>query len=861
MMRVFRKSDYPFSEARSRPVERLKFPVGTSSRSLKSLPSPANSRLSSGPSKLQQHPQITYMQRQAASSYRRSAAPPVRLHSGTARQVLSPSPTKGKIIKRGLVSKKGEAARMSAVAPSGSSRRNAAEKAMKEQMELMRAGAPSPRPKPAAAPASHAAGKCPGQNRVAAPQRPSGHPGSRAPCRHAGTPTPASSNFQAAYAAANRPQPGMPAQLPRRSLLAGLPQEGRMPQHKPMAARRPQMKEEDWDEYEDEGDFVDTEGPGDGDWRSLLQGITRYNPNKYQHERDDRSMEASWQQIQAEERRSARAVAAASAYRAHERLLRYETRSETIAWFCNLLSISGPEAKQLALVLAGVHPTSPTNVWLPAFLQILAELEITDSSAVVHILGSNPRIRQTSIQDLSSTLQCIRGIIQEGAQVRRMMLQYPAWWTRSAERLEQVTADYERLGFSHDTIKFVFAAGHPTVHADTAFGPEKLRFMQEQAWMEPQQVLAEDRAFLQRSLDKRIRPRVLLMLFREHPGCWNFPDLGRLLGPSDQHFCNELAFVNLEEYSSYVERLSNPGQSSTPITPTRLSNPGRPPSYSRAVAAPKRSFEPQSPIATHGYAAGLDAYCPVDPSATKPISYLDKLTSVQQTLGVDREIADELTSVLDSDECSIPQQQGLDTWLAELASCWTGTGFPIIRVVPVLQKQPGLRFVQVETIQTTLNWLCGFFESSAVVLDEVEKHPQWLAVDSRQLGTVLASFREMGFDDETLREIATSAPPKIAFLAPEAPQKLHFMRNALGRTPSSVLREFPRFCVYSLSKVIAPRILFILHLQHPACYDFPDLKSVCTTNEPKFCSNVALAAQHQYQQFMDHMSASGAATP
>ena len=67
------------------------------------------------------------------------------------------------------------------------------------------------------------------------------------------------------------------------------------------------------------------------------------------------------------------------------------------------------------------------------------------------------------------------------------------------------------------------AAGHPTVHADTAFGPEKLRFMQEQAWMEPQQVLAEDRAFLQRSLDKRIRPRVLLMLFREHPGCWNFP--------------------------------------------------------------------------------------------------------------------------------------------------------------------------------------------------------------------------------------------------------------------------------------------------------------------------------------------------
>lgn len=32
-----------------------------------------------------------------------------------------------------------------------------------------------------------------------------------------------------------------------------------------------------------------------------------YVNHRYQHERDDRSMEASWQQIQAEERRSARA--------------------------------------------------------------------------------------------------------------------------------------------------------------------------------------------------------------------------------------------------------------------------------------------------------------------------------------------------------------------------------------------------------------------------------------------------------------------------------------------------------------------------------------------------------------------------
>lgn len=70
-------------------------------------------------------------------------------------------------------------------------------------------------------------------------------------------------------------------------------------------------------------------------------------------------------------------------------------------------------------------------------------------------------------------------------------------------------------------------------------------------------------------------------------------------------------------------------------------------------------------------------------------------------------MADELTSVLESDDCALPQTQSLANWLTELASCWTETGFPIFRVVPVLQKQPGLRFVQVETIQTTLTWLCG----------------------------------------------------------------------------------------------------------------------------------------------------------
>lgn len=148
-------------------------------------------------------------------------------------------------------------------------------------------------------------------------------------------------------------------------------------------------------------------------------------------------------------------------------------------------------------------------------------------------------------------------------------------------------------------------------------------------------------------------------------------------------------------------------------------------------------------------------------------------------------MADELTSVLESDDCALPQKQSLANWLTELASCWTETGFPIFRVVPVLQKQPGLRFVQVETIQTTLTWLCGtvlllhkkqplcsaapsqqpnspvavhtgFFESSQTVLDEVEKHPQWLTIDSSDLSAHHASFSQLGFDKETLREIARS---------------------------------------------------------------------------------------------------------
>ncbi|KAK9837889.1 hypothetical protein WJX74_007294 [Apatococcus lobatus] len=286
----------------------------------------------------------------------------------------------------------------------------------------------------------------------------------------------------------------------------------------------------------------------------------------------------------------------------------------------------------------------------------------------------------------------------------------------------------------------------------------------------------------------------------------------------------------------------------------------RPPNRLRAVAQGSQAG-PRSPLAARSCAAS-EAYCPVDLSPTvKPLSYKDTRASVQQTLGVDPEVADELTLVLDSDECAVPQKQGLANWLTELANCWTETGFPIFRVVPVLQKQPGLRFVQVETIQTTLTWLCGFFESSESVLDEVEKHPQWLTIDSADLNAFHTSFKQLGFDDKTVREIARVVPPKLAFLSPGAPQKLNFMKELLGRTPASVLKEFPRFCTYPFSKVIQPRVLFVLQLQHPACYGFPDLKSICTSSDAKFCSNVALAAQHQYQQFMDYLSPSGTATP
>ena len=53
-----------------------------------------------------------------------------------------------------------------------------------------------------------------------------------------------------------------------------------MPRSQPAAARQ---QHDDWDEYEDEdqGEDLEQASPGNEDWRSMLQDITRYKPNRY----------------------------------------------------------------------------------------------------------------------------------------------------------------------------------------------------------------------------------------------------------------------------------------------------------------------------------------------------------------------------------------------------------------------------------------------------------------------------------------------------------------------------------------------------------------------------------------------------
>lgn len=50
--------------------------------------------LKPGPARAAAHPQMLHAPRQAAARHMPSAATPVKLHSGTARQILSPSPSK-----------------------------------------------------------------------------------------------------------------------------------------------------------------------------------------------------------------------------------------------------------------------------------------------------------------------------------------------------------------------------------------------------------------------------------------------------------------------------------------------------------------------------------------------------------------------------------------------------------------------------------------------------------------------------------------------------------------------------------------------------------------------------------------------
>ena len=62
--------------------------------------------------------------------------------------------------------------------------------------------------------------------------------------------------------------------------LAELPGTNSSTRSQTAAARQ---QHEDWDKYEDEDQDDDLEqaAPGNEDWRSMLQDITRYNPDRY----------------------------------------------------------------------------------------------------------------------------------------------------------------------------------------------------------------------------------------------------------------------------------------------------------------------------------------------------------------------------------------------------------------------------------------------------------------------------------------------------------------------------------------------------------------------------------------------------
>ncbi|KAK9837765.1 hypothetical protein WJX74_004639 [Apatococcus lobatus] len=149
----------------------------------------------------------------------------------------------------------------------------------------------------------------------------------------------------------------------------------------------------------------------------------------------------------------------------------------------------------------------------------------------------------------------VEGLLEDQDEVRGMMLTFPAWWTRRRAWLEHLIAGYEHLGFGKDIVRLVFTAGHPALVANTAFGPEKFQFLQQHLGILPQHALAADPTILRRSLDRLIRPRVLLMLHKEHESCYSFPDIGHLFSMSDAKFCSTMALCSIDAYHAFIEGL------------------------------------------------------------------------------------------------------------------------------------------------------------------------------------------------------------------------------------------------------------------------------------------------------------------
>lgn len=86
---------------------------------------------------------------------------------------------------------------------------------------------------------------------------------------------------------------------------------------------------DDYDDDELDG-FID-DGPIDGgveEWRREIRKISGYDPSRYKDDwGDDRMMEASWAQVQAEEKRSARAGREEDIREEMEELKRLKTKA------------------------------------------------------------------------------------------------------------------------------------------------------------------------------------------------------------------------------------------------------------------------------------------------------------------------------------------------------------------------------------------------------------------------------------------------------------------------------------------------------------------------------------------------------